>query len=324
MEKQFTKYLNGTANPEEFTAVLEALCAKDSEDKVSADLLKFWKETLRAAIENRVNSSLLDKIHHRIALEESRSVAKRFRLYSNLMKVAAVLITGLLISTFSLYFKPEKQFNLAIKETVKTPYGARTSFLLPDGSEVWLNSGSTISFPSQYGEIRNVELTGEAFFKVLKDGKPFMVKTASGKVEVMGTSFDVKAYPNENFITTLVEGSVKVSDNTNQAATLKPGQQSAITAGKEFTLKEVNTELITSWKEGKLIFVKEPFANVAKELERWYNVKIELQGERLKSLGYTGTIEMETFNEVLELINATTPIKTSFDKNTRMLKIRGR
>ena len=82
--------------------------------------------------------------------------------------------------------------------------------------------------------------------------------------------------------------------------------------------------MITSWKEGKLIFEKEPFANVATALERWYNVKIELQGEKLKRLGYTGTIEMETFSEVLELIKSTTPIKYKFDKNTRILKISGK
>ncbi len=324
MEKQFSKYLNGTANPEEFSAALEILCAKDSQDKLSVELLKFWEETLSAAVENRENSRLLDKVHHRIALEESRAAARRFTLYSNLLKVAAVLISGLIISTSYFYFKPQKQTEIATLETVKTPYGARTSFKLPDGSEVWLNSGSAITFPHQYGSVRNVELTGEAYFQVVKDGKPFIVKTGYGKVEVKGTSFDVKAYENENFVTTLVEGSIKVCDRTNQVATLEPGQQSIITSENKFTTRVVNTDLITSWREGKLIFVKEPFANVAKELERWYNVKIELQGERLKRLGYTGTIEQETFGEVLELINTTTPIKTSFNKNTRILKISGR
>jgi len=324
MEKKFTKYLNGTCNPDEFTAVIKAICSDDNKDNVSTEILKLWENTLKGAIENKENNQLLDKIHHRIALEESKSVARRFTLYRNLLKVAAILITGLIISTFFLYTKPEKQLNLAIIETVKTPYGARTSFKLPDGSEVWLNSGSTLSFPKQYGEIRNVELNGEAYFKVVKDGKPFVVKTNLGSIQVMGTSFNVQAYKDEPFETTLVEGSVKVNNNTNQLATLKPGQQSVITPANEFSIKEVNTNLSTSWREGKLMFVKEPFANVARELERWYNVKIELQGERLKKLGYTGTIEMETFVEVLELINTTTPIKYKFDKTTRILIISGR
>jgi len=324
MEKQFSKYLNGTCNPDEFSAVLEAICAQEDKGKLSAEILKLWKETLKTAIENKENSQLLDKIHHRIALEESKTVARRFILYRNLLRVAAVLIIGLITATAVLYQKPEKQICNTVIESVTTPYGARTNFKLPDGSEVWLNSGSTISYPKQYGAIRNVELSGQAYFKVVKDGKPFVVKTGYGNVEVMGTSLDIKAYPGENFVTTLVEGSVKVGNKTNHIATLKPGQQSVITPANEFLISEVNTGLITSWREGKLVFVKEPFQNVAKELERWYNVRIELQGEKLKKLGYTGTIEMETFGEVLELINTTTPIKSKFDKKTRVLKISGR
>ncbi len=324
MEKQFSKYLNSTCNPDEFAGVIKAICSDDNKDNFSTEILKLWEVTLSAAIENKENSQLLDKIHHRIALEESKSIARRFTLYRNLLKVAAILIVALITTTAIFFNKPEKQLYTGIVETVTTPYGARTSFKLPDGSEVWMNSGSTISFPRQYAAIRNVELTGQAYFKVIKDGKPFIVKTRLGVIEVMGTSFDVKAYKDETFQTTLVEGSVKVSNNKDQLETLKPGQQSAITASNEISLKEVNTELSTSWREGKLMFVNEPFANVAKALERWYNVKIELQGERLRKLGYTGTIEMETFGEVLELINTTTPIKYKFDKNTRILKISGR
>ncbi len=324
MEKQFTKYLNGTANPDDFSEVLNAICAQEDRGKVSAEILKLWKETLKSAIENKENSQLLDKIHHRIALEESKAVATRFTLYRNLLKVAAVLIIGLITSTAILYNKPENQLYTSAIEKVTTPYGARTSFILPDSSEVWLNSGSAISFPRQFGENRNVELTGQAYFKVVKDGKQFVVKTSFGSIEVMGTTFDVKAYSNENFETTLIEGSVNVVSNSNKVATLQPGQQSVITPANNFSVYKVNTDLITSWKEGKLIFEKEPFENVATALERWYNVKIELQGEKLKRLGYTGTIEMETFSEVLELIKSTTPIKYKFDKNTRILKISGK
>jgi len=324
MEKLFCKYLNGTCNPDEFSEVLASLCAKENNEKVTAEILKLWKETLITTSENKENSQLLDKIHHHISLEESKTITPRLNLYRNLLKVAAILIIGLITTITAFYIQPQKQLYTSVIETVTTPYGARTSFTLPDGSEVWLNSGSKISFPKQYGEIRNVELTGQAYFKVVKDGKPFVVKTGYGTVEVMGTSFDVKSYTNDNFETTLVEGSVKVRNKTNQVAILKPGQQSVITPANDFSLYAVNTDVITSWREGKLIFEKEPFQNVAKDLERWYNVKIELQGEKLKKLGYTGTIEMETFGEVLELINTTAPIKYKFDKSTRVLKISGR
>jgi len=326
MRKPFSKYLQGTASPEEFDSVLEAMGAAEADEGLSLELLRLWEDRLNSAPESRDGSRLLDKIHHRIALEESKVVAKRISLYRNLLKVAAILIVGL-IGSIIWVDQPKKVVEptyVPILETVSTPFGARTSFKLPDGSDVWLNSGSSITFPRQYGAVRKVDLTGEAYFKVAKDGKRFIVKTGKGQVEVMGTSFDVKAYPEENFETTLVEGVVKVCDKSHLLATLKPGQRSVLNTADAFSLKDVNTELITSWKDGKLIFVKEPFANVVRELERWYNVKIEIQGNRLKNLGYTGTIEMETFGEILELINTTTPIKYQYNKNTRVLKIAGR
>lgn len=321
MEKLFRKYLNGTCTPEEFSEALEAFCAENTNITISAEMLKLWKDTLNASIENKINSQLLDKIHHRIALEESKAATRKFTLYRTLLKVAAVLILGLLSTTVLFYNQPQKQLYTGVVETVSTPYSARTNFKLPDGSEVWLNSGSTISFPKQFGKERNVELLGQAFFKVVKDGKHFVVKTGSGSVEVLGTSFDVKAYKDENFQTTLVEGSVKIRNKLDQFAMLKPGQQSVITPDNEISLNNVNTNLSTSWRDGKLIFVDEPFENVAKSLERWYNLKIELQGNELKTLGYTGTIEMETLGELLELLNTTTPIKYNFDNKSRTLKM---
>ncbi len=324
MEKRFTKFLNGTADPNDFSEVLADFCTEDIAGKVSLELLKCWEGILISAIENKENSWLLEKIHHRIALEESKTATRRLSVYRSLLRIAAIFICGLIATTWVLYNRHKPDLYTGVTETVTTPYGARTSFKLSDGSEIWLNSGSTISFPKQFGEIRNADLSGEAYFKVAKDGRPFVVKTSLGTVEVMGTSFNVRSYANENFNTTLVEGSVKVYDRTDQVATLLPGQQSIITSANSFTLKVVDTNMLTSWKEGKLIFEKEPFQNVTRELERWYNVKIELQGEYLKRLGYTGTIEMETFSEVLELIKTTAPIKYKFDKITRILKISGR
>lgn len=322
MEKKFKKFLNGNCNPDEYSEVLESLCVNEKLEKVEPHISQYWKELLNSEVEFTENDSLLDKIHHNIALKESSVSGRAIYLYRNLLRVAAVLIIGLITSGIFFYNQTTEHISSLI-QTITTPYGARTSFKLPDGTEVWLNSGSTITFPQQFGDLRTTELKGEAYFKVVKDGKPFEVKTSYGNVEVMGTSFDVKAYDDENFVTTLEEGSVKVRNNTNQLAKLKPGQQSIITPENEFSFHEVNTRLATSWREGKLIFEKEPFQNVARELERWYNVKIELQGDKLKKLGYTGTIEMETFGEVLELINTTTPIKHTFNKNTRIFKITG-
>ena len=327
MKSSFSKYLNGTANPEEFDLVLEALGAPESGEKLSPALMELWDESLDQIADSGDGSGLLDRIHHRIALEESKSVARRISLYGNLLKVAAVLIVGLISSVVWLNqpIKVVEPTYSPIVETVSTPYGARTSFKLPDGSEVWLNSGSSLSFPRQYGAVRKVKLKGEAYFKVAKDGIPFAGDAA--RVDpFLALEGDGQLGPHLRGRphAQLVEGVVKVCDKTRLLATLKPGERSVLSTGNTFSLKAVNTDLITSWKDGKLIFVKEPFENVVRELERWYNVKIEIQGNRLKNLGYTGTIEMETFGEILELLNTTTPIKYQYNKNTRVLKIAGR
>lgn len=321
MEKQLKKYLNGTCTPKEFSEVLESLCLEDNKVVVSADLLKLWKNSLNSAIKNDENTQLLDKIHHRIALEESKANSRKIKLYKTWLKVAAILVFGLFSSTIIFYNKQDNQSFANVIETVSTPNASRTNFKLPDGSEVWLNAGSTLSFPRQFGDNRTVELVGQAFFKVVKDGKRFVVKTNTGCVEVLGTTFDVKAYKDELFQTTLLEGSVNVKNKKDQGFILKPGQQSVINSKSELSIVDVNTEQYTSWKDGKLIFIDEPFQNVAKQLERWYNIKIELKGDNLKALGYTGTIEMETLGELLELMKTTTPINYSFNKQSRYLKI---
>jgi len=321
METKFRKYLNGTCTPNELSELTDELGANISNENISRDMLKIWEKSLNSTVEEKQNDELLSKIHDRITYEESKITKRHFNLYKNLLKIAAILIIGLISTTIVFYNKPTEKDVFSLTETITTPFGARTNFKLPDGSEVWLNSGTKISFPKQYGKIRTVELTGQAYFKVVKDGKPFIVKTAYGNIEVMGTSFDVKSYNDEKFETTLVEGSVKVNNNLNQYSILKPGQKSIVNKENEISIDNVNTDLYTSWKDGKLIFVKEPFQDVALALERWYNVKIEIQGDKLNKLGYTGIIEMETLSEVMELINTTEPIKYYFDQKTRILKI---
>jgi transmembrane sensor len=324
MENLFRKYLNGTCNPDEFNEVINLLSTKGNDDKISSLLEKCWRDVLLENNDGRRNDPLLDKIQHRIALVESNIYARRFAISRNLLRIAAILIVGLIISTFLIYNLSKNRLYSDIVENITTPYGAKASFKLSDGSDVWLNSGSALSFQKQFGKIREVKLSGQAYFDVIKEGKPFVVKTRYGNIEVTGTSFDVKAFDDDNFETTLVEGIVKIRNIKDQVITLKAGQQSIINSDNELVIKNVKTDLFTSWKDGKLIFVNEPFQKVARQLERWYNVKIEIQDEKLKNLGYTGKIELETFSEVLDLINVTTPLKYKFDKNTRILKIYGR
>ena len=243
-------------------------------------------------------------------------------VYLRVASVAAAFIFGVFATILI-----EKNYNYfdnvsAQIQTVTVPFGARTNFELPDGSTVWLNAGSTLSYSNQFKENRPVELSGEAFFDVKKSKKPFIVNTRYGNVEVKGTSFNVKAYEQEYLQATLVSGAVLVSaPGNNRSATLKPGQQANIIS-QNINVAYVETDLYTSWKEGKLIFRKEYLPDAVKRVERWYNVIIELDDDkRLKDIWFSGTLEMESFSEVLELLKVTSPIDYTYNEKTRTIKI---
>lgn len=243
---------------------------------------------------------------------------------SEYLSVAAAFVIGILITSafFTLYFS-RFESKTDMRE-VYIPLGAKSKVELPDGSSVWLNSGTKISYPAVYRGRREVTLDGEGYFEVVKSKVPFSVKTAKGNVEVLGTSFNVQSYPHEDFRTTLVTGSVRLTAKSGIAALLKPGEQAQISEAGELVVKQVNPEDFTSWKEGRLIFHREPFSVMSQRLERWYNVKIEIKDEELKDLWFTGSVEMETLSEFLALIELTYPVEYNYDSKTRRLTLEKR
>jgi len=322
MEKLLKKFLNGTCTPEEFDVLVQYFRDNNKDEVFSLQFCKIWQDAMNNE-DTRHNEELIEKVHLKITEEKSELYRKKYLVIRRLLRVASIVILILLVSFFFHYKNTWQASQLSIYETISTPHGAKTSIKLPDGTLVFINSGSNLSYNRNFGKSREVQLSGQAYFNVSAKVSPFVVKTPYAKIEAKGTSFDVKAFLDDEFETTLVEGSVEINSYSNEKILLEPGQQAILDTTNKFVVKNVNTDLYTSWKDGKLIFINEPFLKVAKQLERWYNVKIEITGESLKNLGYTGKIEMETFSEVLELINITTPIQYKFDKDTRTLRISG-
>jgi transmembrane sensor len=316
MQSLFEKFINGNCSPEEYDQVLKYIQNQNNDLQLDKLLHDDWAQHLKNEQTIKPDTKLLDAIHHQISLKE-QNPSRVIRIYQSLLSAAAVLIIGLLIG--SLFFVQSQKPEITT-QNITTPYGGKTQFTLPDGSTVWLNSGSTFSYPARFEGERIVELTGEAYFNVEKQKQPFIVKTQFGEIEVLGTEFNVKAYENETFLTTLESGLVVFTNKYGKQANLEPGMQ-VVFDDSNFKLRRVETKLFTSWKEGQLIFRDEPLYNMVARLERWYNVKIELKDDRIKNLKFNGTIEMETFSEVLELIKVTTPIKYTFDRKTRVLTI---
>lgn len=176
------------------------------------------------------------------------------------------------------------------------PPGQMTQIKLSDGSKIWLNSGSVFKYPTEFDKsTREVFIDGEAFMEVAKNPhKPFVVNTHKFSVEVLGTSFNIDAYSDDNKAdVTLVEGSVLLSSKEkNWKKKMVPGQIASIKNGELPLVSEVNTEFYVSWTEGKIVFRKESLETIAKKLERWYNVEIKFKSDELKKLEFSGTFLM--------------------------------
>jgi transmembrane sensor len=236
--------------------------------------------------------------------------------YRNSMAIAASAIIIVALSIFSFYL-----YNKYVSDSlvqIVSEKGQRKEFTLPDGTRVWLNADTKLSYHKQFNkQIREVNLVGEAYFSVVKDAsRPFVVKTYKLSIKVLGTVFNVKSYPGENTIeTTLITGLVSIQKNSDKSSVkeapilVKPKQKATFTVGADKMLIEsVNIDKTTSWRSGKLVLDNESLDGVIAKLQRWYGLKIELVGNLRQNEHYTLTVKDENIEEVLHLLQLTTPI----------------
>lgn len=194
--------------------------------------------------------------------------------------------------------------------TISTPKGGQYQIVLSDGSQVWLNAASSIRFPASFtGEERKVELKGEGYFEVARNAaKPFKVSVNNTVVEVLGTHFNINAYDDEGTMkTTLLEGSVKVSEGLI-SKTIKPGQQAEATGdGRLIINKEVDLNSVVAWKNGRFIFTGNNIQFVMRQLARWYNVEVSYEGNVTDEqfVGVINRSRYENISQILEMLEKT-------------------
>jgi transmembrane sensor len=279
--------------------------------------------------------------------EQSEPTMSKIRVLRPAIRFAAIFIIAFFSGGFLTYqfgHRSSSRSAQNISELV-VPFGSRAQFTLADGTVVNLNAGSTLRTDNRFGiKDRIVELDGEGYFKVAKDRiKPFIVKTSYLTVTALGTEFNVKAYSVDKTIeTTLVNGSVKIQPNSDtgngEISVLQPNQKltffkegsgieenSAMPAGKsqaeikpakvvgtestgKLVKENVNIEPVISWKENRWIFENQSLSQIAIELERRFDVRIQFTSELLKSFRFTGTILAEPIEQVLEVMTITSPI----------------
>ncbi len=288
------------------------------EEKISAEDITYAMKRLKRRIADTSVSSKIEK-------------GKKLDFITWISRGAAVLFLPLLLATIYFYQEsrnlPPEYFTSTSQEKLYNTFhaspGARTQVALPDGSLVWLNSGSSLTCPIIFdSRSRNVELKGEAFFEVVKNENiPMIVSAGNLKVKVYGTRFNVNAYPDEELIeTTLVEGNVTVIPwESKKEYQLKPGFSATyeVKSRKLQITKVEDMDVFIGWKEGKLLFHDERFADIIKKLERWYNVDIQLSDASLGGYTLYATFFDENIEQVLDIFSGSIPILIEYPKRVK-------
>ena len=193
--------------------------------------------------------------------------------------------------------------------TLSTARGETYQVRLPDGSLVWLNAGSSLTYHTKlkHDGKRKVSLSGEGYFEVAKDKlHPFIVETRGQQIAVLGTHFNVHSYTDEQTTTTtLLEGSVRIAAKEQHAVTLKPGQQAKL-SGDSFAVEEVDTEDVIAWKNGLLVLNGQSLESIMKQASRWYDVDISFEEESLKDQVFRGSVSrFDNISQLLEVLEST-------------------
>ena len=200
--------------------------------------------------------------------------------------------------------------------TIETPTGGQYQIILPDGSKVWLNSTSSLRFPTAFTQSkRTVELRGEAYFEIKYSKTPFLVKTNNQEVEVLGTHFNISNYPDEAFTkTTLLEGSVKVRASKGVASKiLLPGQQ-ARQQSDRIEVKAVDVEAAVAWKNGLFIFDDESLEAIMRSVARWYGIDVVYEKDVNKNLLFGGSVSRyDNVSKVIEKLELTGGVHFKID-----------
>lgn len=225
-----------------------------------------------------------------------------------------------------LRYSSHQKTNQLEYNTIKVPRGGEYQLVLSDGTKVWLNSETVLTYPVTFiGDKREVKLVGEALFKVSENNqKPFFVQTTHSKVKVYGTTFNVMSYPDDQEEqTTLVEGSVAIIYD-NEEVKIKPGEQGKIDKKqRRLLVHQVDTALYTAWRDGIFRFEDMTLEALSVKLARWYDVEFFFSGEKLKNKRFTGAVKRETdFEFFLNLISETTKVDISINDNAVLVRAR--
>lgn len=305
-------YFEGKLNEKETLVVENWMKESDENKKIAEDMamIYFSMDKLYAL------SNVDEKSAWRSVKSEANNLDKH-RWLPMIERVAAILFLPLLLVSVLQFFKYDKANHTTMLSYATSP-GMTASLSLPDGTTVKMNSESRLTYPSDFtGDIREVSLQGEAYFEVAKDKThPFVVKTPQhAAVKVYGTHFNVDAYSVDSIATaTLVEGRISMiyqgKDGKWEETLIKPGEAIEYSPyDRAVKVNTVATDVVTSWKDGKLVFRETPFKEVLKCLSRRYGVDFVVKNPNIYKNSFTGTIQRQRLERVLEYFTVASKIR---------------
>ncbi len=361
LEELLDLYLNNKLNREQQRELSGRMNQDQEPEHATAWFYRIWDETRQEKAGKRSADAFV-RLKQKLELKDDTLRFSQpypwvhrtgFTAYRMWIRYAAVFLLafGLAWLLFSRGRIPSPVISTKVN-VVSVPNGSKGYLVLEDGSEIWLNSGSRLTYNNfSDAPVREVGLEGEAFFDVRKDSKrPFVVNTSDLKLIVLGTRFNVKSYPAEKITeTVLVTGKLQIEE-MNPAAkgkkpvTLVPNQKVTFYSesgrldlekkqpealadlkipARQQVIETVNPEFYTSWKDEKLIFTNERLESLVVKMERWFNVDITLSDSLLMDYRYTGKFEKENIEQALKALKLATPLEYRIDKNKITLFLAG-
>jgi transmembrane sensor len=315
-KEKIERLINGQTEDNEKAWIESLFLNGEDNDTLRHSLKKDWSSMVGEESPTDVDlNSILDRVHHLIRKNEELDRRKPFRKILRIYtKIAAILLIPLLIAFVGYKYMGRSQAEeQQVNSTIYAPLGARIAFNLPDGTIGMLNSGSKLSYSMPFNSYRNVKLDGEAWFDVFHDEKhPFEIVSGTSAVTVFGTRFNINAYPEESYVeVVLEEGKVSYTNKAIQKEVPIFPSERLIFKNGNINKSVSDPAKYKAWTEGKLVFRGDPMAEVARRIERWYNVKINLADKALDKYSFRGIFLDDSLEDVLRILCMTSPIRYS-------------
>ncbi len=277
-------------------------------------------------VKERSLNYILSETKSPIPIRKLRSTRRSYTFYRMAGMLLLIVSVAFVINHY-LKGTEDAPVPPVISNIVKTnPYGQRSMIKLPDGSTVWLNAGSTITYPSTFAEReRVISLDGQAFFKVQEDTlRPFRVHSGGLITTVLGTSFDINSYTGDHYQIkiSLVSGKVSIENQSLKSHdVLVPGEQLVYSVNDQrSTVRSFNLKEVVSWKDGILIFKHATFDEVLYRLQRWYGVKVIVENRPKEKWDLTGEFKRQSLERVLDRMSFTENFQYTMDEKTVTIK----